>query len=409
MTDTAAVPTGTRGLRIGTAPDSWGVWFPDDPRQTPWQRFLDEAQAAGYHWIELGPYGYLPTDPHQLQDELGKRDLELSAGTVFTGFHKGEEQWQRAWDQAVKVAGLAHALGAEHIIVIPDLWRSDATGETLEARTLTAEQWEKLAAGHDRLGKALLEDFGVHQQFHSHADSHVGTYREVEKLLELTDPRYLNLCLDTGHFAYYGGDSVKLIKAHPSRIGYLIDMAPKELEKVLYFAASMVTWVDEEARDKDVGKLEKEVKKVVDSYEVERQKRTQELNESLERRVKYLEDGDQAKFDDEDHIWADSLKLTAAQLRKLKDDERGKMLKELRKQFDAEISDTADIEVRARRLVEHMALVLQGSLLVRFAPSAVADAFCASRLGNDWGHAFGTLPSGVDTAAIVERATPKVG
>ena len=142
-------------------------------------------------------------------------------------------------------------------------------------------------------------------------------------------------------------------KGVPSRIGYLIDMAPKELEKVLYFAASMVTWVDEEARDKDVGKLEKEVKKVVDSYEVERQKRTQELSESLERRVKYLEDGDQAKFDDEDHIWADSLKLTAAQLRKLKDDERGKMLKELRKQFDAEISDTeAYLEEAAERMQE---------------------------------------------------------
>ncbi|HVT63541.1 MAG TPA: isovaleryl-CoA dehydrogenase [Mycobacteriales bacterium] len=79
------------------------------------------------------------------------------------------------------------------------------------------------------------------------------------------------------------------------------------------------------------------------------------------------------------------------------------------KALDEEITDTTDIEVRARRLVEHMALVLQGSLLVRFAPPAVADAFCASRLGGDWGHAFGTLPSGVDTAAIVERATPKVG
>jgi inosose dehydratase len=224
MTETAtSTPSGTetQGLRIGTAPDSWGVWFPDHPRQIPWQRFLDEVQAAGYHWIELGPYGYLPTDPHQLEDELGQRDLELSGGTVFTGLHKGPEQWQRAWDQAIQVAGLARALGAGHIIVIPDLWRSDATGETLEARTLTAEQWKKLAAGHDRLGKALLEEFGVHQQFHSHADSHVGTYREVEKLLELTDPRYLNLCLDTGHFAYYGGDSVKLIKAHPTRIGYL--------------------------------------------------------------------------------------------------------------------------------------------------------------------------------------------
>ncbi len=77
--------------------------------------------------------------------------------------------------------------------------------------------------------------------------------------------------------------------------------------------------------------------------------------------------------------------------------------------LDAELADTSDIEVRARRVVERMALVLQGSLLVRFAPPAVADAFCASRLAGDWGHAFGTLPPGVDTAAIVERATPKVG
>jgi DNA-directed RNA polymerase subunit beta' len=142
-------------------------------------------------------------------------------------------------------------------------------------------------------------------------------------------------------------------KGVPSRIGYLIDMAPKELEKVLYFAASMVTWVDVEARDKDVGKLEKEVKKVSDSYESEKQKRTQELSESLERRIAYLENGAQDKFDDEDHIWADSLKLTAAQLRKLKDDDRTKMIKELRKQFDAEISDTeAYLEEAAERMQE---------------------------------------------------------
>jgi inosose dehydratase len=209
------------GLRIGTAPDSWGVWFPDHPRQIPWQRFLDEVQAAGYHWIELGPYGYLPTDPHQLEDELGKRGLQLSGGTVFTGFHKGPDQWQRAWDQAVKVAGLAHALGAGHIVVIPDLWRSDSTGQALEARTLTPQEWDRLAAGHDRLGKALLDEYGIHQQFHSHADSHVGTEREVLRLLELTDPAYTNLCLDTGHFAYYGGDSLRLIDKHPDRIGYL--------------------------------------------------------------------------------------------------------------------------------------------------------------------------------------------
>lgn len=69
----------------------------------------------------------------------------------------------------------------------------------------------------------------------------------------------------------------------------------------------------------------------------------------------------------------------------------------------AGLSDTDDIESRARRLVERMALVLQGSLLVRQAPTAVADAFCASRLAGDWGHAFGTLPKGVDTGAVVAR------
>lgn len=211
----------TPALRIGTAPDSWGVWFADDPKQIPWQRFLDEVVASGYTWIELGPYGYLPTDPHQLQDELGSRGLKLSAGTVFTGFHKGEDQWQRAWDQALQVAGLATALGAEHLVVIPDLWRSDATEEVLESRTLDDDQWKKLAAGHDKLGKALLDEFGMHQQFHSHADSHIGTYGEVERFLAETDAAYTNLCLDTGHFSYYLGDNLKLIQAYPERIGYL--------------------------------------------------------------------------------------------------------------------------------------------------------------------------------------------
>lgn len=71
-----------------------------------------------------------------------------------------------------------------------------------------------------------------------------------------------------------------------------------------------------------------------------------------------------------------------------------------------ELADLDGIEARARRLVERMALVLQGSLLVRYAPPEVADAFCASRLGGDWGSAFGTLPHSLDLAAVVERAAP---
>ena len=63
----------TKPAMLGSAPDSWGVWYADDPVQTPWTRFLDEVASAGYTRIELGPYGYLPTDPARLRDELAQR------------------------------------------------------------------------------------------------------------------------------------------------------------------------------------------------------------------------------------------------------------------------------------------------------------------------------------------------
>ncbi|MYS95719.1 MULTISPECIES: acyl-CoA dehydrogenase family protein [Streptomyces] len=71
-----------------------------------------------------------------------------------------------------------------------------------------------------------------------------------------------------------------------------------------------------------------------------------------------------------------------------------------------ELADLQGVEGRARRLAERLALVLQGSLLVRFAPPQVADAFCAARLGGDGGAAFGTLPHTLDLASVVERARP---
>ncbi|NEC64863.1 acyl-CoA dehydrogenase family protein [Streptomyces sp. SID9727] len=74
-----------------------------------------------------------------------------------------------------------------------------------------------------------------------------------------------------------------------------------------------------------------------------------------------------------------------------------------------ELADLAGIEARARRVVERIALVLQGSLLVRWAPPEVADAFCASRLGGDGGAAFGTLPHTLDLASVVTRARPVEG
>ena len=137
-------------------------------------------------------------------------------------------------------------------------------------------------------------------------------------------------------------------KGVPSRIGYLLDMAPKELEKVLYFAASIVTWVDDEARAADLDELRKKVDETIDEYSAEKEQRLLELRESLERREEYLKTGSQSGFSDDDHLWAEHLDLNP---KKLEDDEREKHLKDMRKLLESDIADTeAYIEDAIERL-----------------------------------------------------------
>ncbi|MFG2295481.1 sugar phosphate isomerase/epimerase family protein [Streptomyces sp. NPDC048603] len=217
---TSSPPALTR-IRVGSAPDSWGVWFPDDPQQTGWARFLDEVADAGYEWIELGPYGYLPTDPDRLAEETAKRGLRVSAGTVFTGLHHGPAVWDRTWEHVSRVAELTRAMGAEHLVVIPSFWRDDKTGEVLEDRTLTAGQWRDLARQTERLGREVRERHGLRIVVHPHADTHIDTPENVTRFLDATDAGLVSLCLDTGHYAYCGGDSVELIETYGERIGYL--------------------------------------------------------------------------------------------------------------------------------------------------------------------------------------------
>ena len=117
-------------------------------------------------------------------------------------------------------------------------------------------------------------------------------------------------------------------KGVPSRIGYLLDMAPKELEKVLYFAASMVTWVDEDARAAD---LEELAGKVNESSTSTRPRRTCACRRSTSRSSaarSTCQSGSQAGFSDEDHLWAEHLDLN---VKKLEDDERAKHIKDMRK------------------------------------------------------------------------------
>ena len=137
-------------------------------------------------------------------------------------------------------------------------------------------------------------------------------------------------------------------KGVPSRIGYLLDMAPKELEKVLYFAASMVTWVDEDARGADLEELAGKVNESLDEYAAEKNLRLQEIDESLERREEYLRSGSEKGFGDEDHLWAEHLDID---VKKLEDDERAKHIKDMRKSLEADRTDTeAYIEDAMERL-----------------------------------------------------------
>src|ERR671915_455647 len=137
-------------------------------------------------------------------------------------------------------------------------------------------------------------------------------------------------------------------KGVPSRIGYLLDMAPKELEKVLCFAASIVTWVDEEARAADLDELRTKVDETIDEYAGEKEQRLLELRESLERREEYLKTGSQSGFSDDDHIWAEHLDLNP---KKLEDDEREKHVKDMKKLLESDIADTeAYIEDAIERL-----------------------------------------------------------
>jgi inosose dehydratase len=225
---------GEQTITIGSAPDSWGVWFASDPEQVDADRFLDEVAAAGYTWIELGPVGYLPTDAGELTERLQAHGLRVSAGTVFEHLHQ-DDSWDDVWAQVAQVGALTQAVGGEHIVVIPDVWRDHKTGVPKEPRELTAEQWGSLTTGMNELGRRILDEYGLRVQFHSHADSHVGYQRDIERFLEATDPAYVNLCLDTGHVAYYGGDNLDLISRYPDRIGYLHlkQVDPQVRDKVL--------------------------------------------------------------------------------------------------------------------------------------------------------------------------------
>ncbi len=208
-------------LQLGTAPDSWGVWFPSDPHQVSWDIYLDEIARVGYAYTELGPQGFMPQDAERLKDELAKRDLTVCGGTVFAGLHKGAEALEKAKADFGREATLLSALGAEYLVHLPEQYTDQHTGETTEGADLDPEQWKNLVTGTDALARYLLEEYGIKLVFHPHVDTHVDTQPRIERFLQDTDPDLVNLCLDTGHVAYCEGDNIDIVRQFPDRVTYV--------------------------------------------------------------------------------------------------------------------------------------------------------------------------------------------
>jgi inosose dehydratase len=207
-------------IRLGSAPDSWGVWFADDPRQTPWKRFLDEIAEVGYEWTELGPYGYLPTRLDTLRSELGRRGLKIT-GSAIIGRLEDPEAWNDLEREVLGAGELLGSLGARFLVLIDDFYTDIRSGKLIDAPALAPDPWKRLIETTHRVADLARKKFSLQLTFHPHAQTHVETEAQIEKLLEDTDPGRVSLCLDTGHHAYAGGDPVRFFKRHHERIPYL--------------------------------------------------------------------------------------------------------------------------------------------------------------------------------------------
>jgi inosose dehydratase len=207
-------------IQIGSAPDSWGVWFPEDSKQIPWQRFLDEVAASGYEATELGPYGYLPTDLSILRKELERRNLKVS-GTFAMGNLEDPAAWPDLEKQVLGAGELLSALGAKFLVLIDDTYSDLFTGKPTGPSRLDDEAWKRLIATTHRIADIVRNRFGLTLVYHPHAETHVEYEDQIERFLEETDPSRVSLCLDTGHHAYRGGDPVSFLQRHHKRLGYL--------------------------------------------------------------------------------------------------------------------------------------------------------------------------------------------
>lgn len=211
-------------IKVASAPVSWGIYeFKEIDPKYHYTQVLDEIAGTGYTGIELGPYGYLPTDPAKLRDELDSRGLQLLSSFVPVSLEDASAH-EAGVEEALKVGRLLAALGAKYIVLADNSGSNPELVRLSGRRTgsyLTPAQWDVFAAGTDLVAKRVYEELGLITVFHHHTAGYVETPEETAELLARTDPKLVGLCLDTGHWHFGGGDAVECIKTYGERVRYL--------------------------------------------------------------------------------------------------------------------------------------------------------------------------------------------
>ncbi len=213
-------------IRVANAPCSWGVIEGIEGERYDYVRVLDEIQATGYAGTELGDWGFMPTDPVKLAEELASRNLSLVGSWVSVKLHDPNEHAASIRD-AVRTAKLLAEVGGSSAVIVlgndpyGDPFRTKHAGRVTPQMAMDEATWRVFAQGANAVARHVRDEAGLRTVFHHHVGTWVETPAETQRLMEMTDPELLGLCFDTGHWAFGGGDPVEGLRAHAERIWHV--------------------------------------------------------------------------------------------------------------------------------------------------------------------------------------------
>jgi len=214
-------------MQVANAPCSWGILeFNLEGKTSGYAQVLDEIQQTSYVGTELGDWGFMPTEPENLKNELQKRELALIAAFVPVAL-VNQEKHAEGEAIALRTARLlAEVAGNETFIVLADEnstvdLRTKYAGRIKPEHGLSADEWRIFIEGIHRIARAVQKQTGLKLVFHHHCAGYVETPAEIETLMRMTDAELVGLCLDTGHYPFGGGNPVSAVKQYSDRIWHV--------------------------------------------------------------------------------------------------------------------------------------------------------------------------------------------